>query len=1034
MHERSTAPFFVELCSGSGKLSSAMRARGFRIFPVDHEFNQHRTHATTVCLDLQKPHDQGVIVNMLSTAPVAHIHMGLPCGTCSRAREKQLPQHLRSRFAAPPPLRDGVHLFGFPYLSGTNLHKVRSANQLYRFAVVVLEVCFKRGITVSIENPERSWLWAILTKLVLETKNQPFIQWFGDLEKCSFHSCMHGGSRNKHTRILSSPNIFTRLIMECDGGHAHAPWNIQREGAGLKFDTAEEAEYPTTLCSRMADLLAEYIDLPNHHRMNPNQDARRGLGIFVKKAPPLVPEFARIYQSHDIPAEGCKVIVSHLSGENSETNHEQAGDSTASESANKKAKKLHKIGVQWTPSEFLRQSMLVEHPMCPQRIIPEVMKKAIFDNLVQDSVELGKSRLKAIFMIRKLAEELDREETEWKGTLEQGIREVLSKKRILLWEKLLKMANYDDMGIVAMIKQGIPLAGEHDMPPSYPPDWKPATSSVQELLETSTWRRCSLQPSADGESDDVEQKLHQASLEEVEAGHLKGPFSKDQIDSQFGEGQWLFTKRFALLQGTPENPKVRVIDDCRRSGLNSAYTTNFKLELLDLDVLSAALVSVCEAMHTGKVDLGDSYRADVNSSLVGQPWMGRTLDLSKAYKQLPISVDSRQLCVMGYRHKGEWQYYTTQVLPFGATAAVYSFNRVSRSLHHLLCFFFSTVCTCYYDDFPTVSPASSSSLASKCMSIFLNLLGWDHAQVGVKAVDFASEFSALGVTVKLDSIHQGSFTLFNKPSRIEKIVKMLDEVSEKGILSRSHAAEIQGHLNFASGFFLSKSLKFLLGKFDEAAKTASHSRASSVKHLCDLTKAILTAIPPRIFMATSMGNPHLLFTDGAWEDGQASAGMVMYDPSKLSVLVQEIHVPEKLIETWKATVGDQLICQIEMYAFLVARYNLRSVLHNRAAVVWIDNEAARYAISKGTATSPSLMAMARILQSWETVWPTLIWVERVASYSNPADGPSRHRVKETAIELGGIPEMELMTLPDDIVEQLVELTNKPLAHLPMISV
>ena len=47
----------------------------------------------------------------------------------------------------------------------------------------------------------------------------------------------------------------------------------------------------------------------------------------------------------------------------------------------------------------------------------------------------------------------------------------------------------------------------------------------------------------------------------------------------------------------------------------------------------------------------------------------------------------------------------------------------------------------------------------------------------------------------------------------------------------------------------------------------------------------------------------------------------------------------------------------------VARYNLRDALHNKAAIAWIDNEAARYAVSKGTATAPSLMAMARILQS-----------------------------------------------------------------------
>ena len=301
--------------------------------------------------------------------------------------------------------------------------------------------------------------------------------------------------------------------------------------------------------------------------------------------------------------------------------------------------------------------------------------------------------------------------------------------------------------------------------------------------------------------------------------------------------------------------------------------------------------------------------------------------------------------------------------------------------------------------------------------------------MGAKAIDFSEQFDALGISLDLSSLHIGSFTLFNKPTRIEKILKMLESVSQSGVLSRAQAAEIQGHLNFASGFFLSKSLKFLLGKFDAAAKVPIQNKAASVRRLCELTKAILTSIPPRCFRASAMGKPNLLFTDGAWEDSQASAGLVFLDSSKFEITVQEICVPARLLEAWKGSVGEQLICQIEMYAFMVARYNLRELLHNRAAIAWIDNEAARYAVSKGTATAPSLMAMARILQSSETQWPTLMWVERVASYSNPSDGPSRHKVKETAVELGGLPVMEPMSLPDEVVDQLILRANDPLAHL-----
>ena len=89
--------------------------------------------------------------------------------------------------------------------------------------------------------------------------------------------------------------------------------------------------------------------------------------------------------------------------------------------------------------------------------------------------------------------------------------------------------------------------------------------------------------------------------------------------------------------------------------------------------------------------------------------MGRTLDLSRACKQLGIDRKSRRLSVVGYQHEGEWKYYLNHVLPFGVTASVYSFNRVSKSLHHIICKLLFSLSTCFYDDFPTVSLRPRSS-------------------------------------------------------------------------------------------------------------------------------------------------------------------------------------------------------------------------------------------------------------------------------------------------------------------------------------
>jgi hypothetical protein len=65
------------------------------------------------------------------------------------------------------------------------------------------------------------------------------------------------------------------------------------------------------------------------------------------------------------------------------------------------------------------------------------------------------------------------------------------------------------------------------------------------------------------------------------------------------------------------------------------------------------------------------------------------------------------------------------------------------------------------------------------------------ARTKKKAADFASEFSALGITIKLQELHLGHFTLANKEGRIPKIVQMLRKIKQQGRISRNEAAEVQ---------------------------------------------------------------------------------------------------------------------------------------------------------------------------------------------------------------------------------------------------
>ena len=452
--------------------------------------------------------------------------------------------------------------------------------------------------------------------------------------------------------------------------------------------------------------------------------------VFASGGKPLIPEFKEFYHSDcELSQPGYKLLATPPPGANQTELHNSV-ENDVQAASHKRIRRTFKYGVQWKPEEFLQEAKSKLHPKDPQRALPIVLKEAVIQVMSSSPIDVAKHRLSVVLALRRKAEELEDEEKKLKDNMDVTTAHVLAGKRLCLWKYLLETTGFADMQVVDLVVKGIPLHGTHTKPPNFPDDWKPSVVSVEELLQSAVWRRRSLMSSTNSRMDEkVQADLFEATMLEVERGHLHGPFSEAEVTSHFGTDKWLFNPRFALYQGA-EN-KIRAIDDGKRSGLNLAYNTNFKLELYDVDTLAALTAAVAESLQSQKVtfDMDDNTQCEaaVHPEVTGDVWVGRTLDLSRAYKQLALDEASRLLAVVGFFYKDKWLFFRSDVLPFGAIAAVYSFNRVSRSLHHLICKLLWGPCTCFYDDYPTISPRASSSLLSKSMSNMLTLLGWDHA-------------------------------------------------------------------------------------------------------------------------------------------------------------------------------------------------------------------------------------------------------------------------------------------------------------------
>ena len=999
-------PLFVELFAGHGGLSRAAIQGGFSVLSIDHESSDAAVPIVT--LDLTTKSGVKILWDILSTESLLAVHMGLPCGTASLARERPVAAHLQALGVPnPPPLRSAQCPLGLPGLGEFHQAKVDSANELYRLAIEILVFCSRRNVIVSIENPANSWLWAALVKLSMD-HSQEAAEVLNALEKVVFHACCHGSTRRKCTGWLGTPQVFSSLAAICQNDHAHEPWGVRWSPSGWTFDTASEAAYPTLLCQRVVACLIQAAKARNFDLSQPLRlhDAATAVqNKQTKRHKPLVPEFHHFFKQPagvKVPP-GAKLMAPHLGGSLREEPIEQRPEADSQESVEQQAK----IGVYHTPKQFLSMARQVAHPMDVTEHLEDATRFALDFNLQYPPHLVELERKKNLLQARLFAVQLEEKEKELHRGLAPCLAKVLKGKRLLLWKKLLEKYNYDDMEVYSFMESGVPLTGMHDTPSCYPEKIKPAKLTKEDLEASAVWRRKAILGKRSAHSDPQHiDHLEQTAAEELDMGFLEGPFlSEAELDAYFGHSRWAIIRRFVLVQGA--ELKLRPIDDCLEAQLNQAFTATSYLKLQDVDYVTSLALRIAESVLEGKQKFGSGR------------WLGKCLDLSKAYKQMAVHPDFRHLSVIFFhRADGTPVFYVANSLMFGATAAVFSFNRVSRSLWYLLNRMLVIPSGVFYDDFPLFSPEELASNADESASELLDLLGWRHARTGPKGKAFDRAFNVLGCSLDLAEVTEGIVTMENKPGRIDRLLEHLKKIEMANRISLHEAQILHGLMRYACGSFAGRHLFQVCAEVMTLGTSSSKGNRRDLAGFCQYAAQALKCCKPRRLIATCERKPILVFTDGSWEDGHAGLGAVVLDTADGSAWVWSGKVPQVLLDKWRGIVGDQLICQIELYAMVALRWSLSKLFVNRRTLWWVDNDAARYALIKGVSPSLVMKQLVRLFYQFEVEAPTYSWIERIPSSSNPADGPSRESPQET-MELLGVSKCETFSHPSELVEKLL---------------
>ena len=976
-------PFFIELCAGSARVTTCLQFFGLKSsFGVDHKRQKNSGRLLTA--DLTTDEGQALCLQWLASPNCVGIFAAPPCGTCSRARG--IPVRLPSGkwVPGPKPLRTDSSPDGVQHMTPTERLRVNLANSLYALITKVCLLCLGANKVVCIENPRSSLFWrtsffAPLKHLLTYTVHQ---------------ACAYGSERPKWTMLAHNTKTMHNLNNLCPGvgpHHKHKPWGLANNGTS--FSTSEETAYPMKLAFHIAFFLAQHVVLqgwkpPAGELCMPDEVSYQYLRSITgaqpksTKLPPLVSEFDTFLDlivDRDcippvlpgeklsspwmtIPAGACllKKPLRLTGGENFD------------EQSSKPNTKRLTFGIFRTCEQFICKAVEAGHPVGREARLPAALEEAVCFLESNSEQKVAEHRLGELKRWLARAKELSADEKELHASFPKSVGSILAPKRLLLWKEMLAHYGYPDCCVFDEVTTGIELSGTAPFVPCFDSCFKPAKITEDELAETAASSRKSLLASIRSSGDDfIDSEVFAKTQEEVACGWLEGPFDLQDLPPNA-----VISRRFGIKQGSGDKLKVRLIDDFSASGVNSTVQVDSNAKLHTLDVVAALCMELLRRAPNKK-------------------WLGKTVDLSAAYRPLAVSPRSRWVSFIAVFDPSSRtpKIYAMRALPFGASRSVYGFLRVAHSLWWLGCKALKLAWSNFFDDFVTLARVGECKSVAITIDQFFKLLGWAVSS-GDKDLPFAETFKALGIEIDLTAWERNVVRFANTEQRAAELSCKITEVLHAGRLSVPDALSLRGRMQFTNAQLWGRSSKLCLNSVTNHAYAGNGQEISSdlVRYL-QLFKSCLVAARPRE-VTPSWDSPMYLFTDASFSpecaDWPCGLGGVLLNHQGTQMAAFSCKLGLDALEVLGYPEKSTVIFEAELLALLVGMAIWKKKLRNRPCVCYVDNNATRdVAIAGKARTQPGLNLVTELLRLEDEVCINA-WYARVPSASNVADGPSRN--------------------------------------------
>ena len=159
--------------------------------------------------------------------------------------------------------------------------------------------------------------------------------------------------------------------------------------------------------------------------------------------------------------------------------------------------------------------------------------------------------------------------------------------------------------------------------------------------------------------------------------------------------------------------------------------------------------------------------------------------------------------------------------------------------------------------------------------------------------------------------------------------------------------------------------------------------------------AYLRPAPAREFEFRAEHKPPLILIADGWQKDlgppyELGAGAVIWDPLTARLEYFSMRIDDDLLDRWSSKgTKAMLINQAELIPALVARFTWKDLFRRRTMIHFVDNDGVRDAFIRGNSSSSDSGVMLGLLTLIDVQLKRDVWIERVPSPSNIADGPSR---------------------------------------------